>query len=155
MTKRSFLLIAAFGLLASLAFTAPSHAGTVYTVDSTVYVLAGHATDVTETFSAAVSGPVTVTSTTLSVIGSPTVSGSNVTFNFASVGVGFYTLDYTLTGGPGLLGLGGTLSGTGAHQGGAAVLVTSVPEPTSVALLGIGMTGFLAFRRLFKRRAVV
>jgi len=30
----------------------------------------------------------------------------------------------------------------------------SVPEPTSMALLGIGMTGFLAFRRLFKRTSV-
>jgi len=31
---------------------------------------------------------------------------------------------------------------------------TIVPEPTSIALLGIGMTGFLAFRRLFKRISV-
>ena len=29
-----------------------------------------------------------------------------------------------------------------------------VPEPTAFALLGIGMTGFLAFRRHFKRTSV-
>jgi hypothetical protein len=31
---------------------------------------------------------------------------------------------------------------------------TTTPEPASWALLGIGMTGFLAFRRLFKKHAV-
>ncbi len=30
---------------------------------------------------------------------------------------------------------------------------TTVPEPTSMALLGIGMAGFFTYRRLFKRPA--
>jgi hypothetical protein len=36
-----------------------------------------------------------------------------------------------------------------------AIEATTVPEPTSMALLGIGMTSFLAFRRFFKRSVTV
>jgi hypothetical protein len=34
------------------------------------------------------------------------------------------------------------------------IAATAVPEPTSMALLGLGMTSFLAFRRFFKRTPV-
>jgi hypothetical protein len=39
-------------------------------------------------------------------------------------------------------------------SGTTSVSSTAIPEPSSLALLGIGMTGFLAFRRLFKRPSV-
>jgi hypothetical protein len=43
---------------------------------------------------------------------------------------------------------------TDQYTGSTVITATAVPEPTSLALLGIGMTGFLAFRRCFKRPAV-
>lgn len=45
----------------------------------------------------------------------------------------------------------GNVTGFFADMTGTAA---AVPEPASIALFGIGMTGFLAFRRLFKRTAV-
>ena len=46
---------------------------------------------------------------------------------------------------------GGTLGETLSVISQGYSSTTSIPEPSSIALLGIGMTGFLAFRRLFKR----
>jgi hypothetical protein len=45
----------------------------------------------------------------------------------------------------------GVVTGFIADMTGTA---TAVPEPTSIALLGIGISGFLALRRLFKQTAV-
>jgi hypothetical protein len=45
-------------------------------------------------------------------------------------------------------------AGASALGSGFGLQQSSVPEPASLALLGIGMTGFLAFRRLFKRSSV-
>jgi len=45
--------------------------------------------------------------------------------------------------------------GVTANNAGLSLQQSAVPEPASIALLGIGMTGLLAFRRLFKRTSVV
>jgi len=159
--RRAFLFLAA-GLLASVAVSAPARAGNVlYTVTSDVVVTAGTATTATYTFTNPVFAPVTVTSTTLptpvvGVAGSP--GADNIKFTFAAAGPGSYVLDFTVESAsfPVLAGVGGTVGGGTNPQGGVVVLsiTQSVPEPASLALLGIGMTGFLAFRRFFKKTAI-
>jgi len=47
--------------------------------------------------------------------------------------------------------LGASGAGPTDQYTGSTVVTSAIPEPTSLALLGIGMTGFLALRRLFKR----
>jgi hypothetical protein len=51
-----------------------------------------------------------------------------------------------------IAGTGGSASISIVNQGFSST--GTVPEPTSLALLGIGMTGFFAFRRFFKRTSV-
>jgi hypothetical protein len=45
---------------------------------------------------------------------------------------------------------GSTITGTGSFSQAALV-----PEPASVALVGVGMSGLIAFRRLFRKRPKV
>jgi len=83
------------------------------------------------------------------LLGTLSVSGPSVapidTINFAGVNSIFVQKDIIVIGGS--LGAGVSIINQGFSSSG-------VPEPSSMALLGIGMTGFLAFRRLFKRQAV-
>jgi hypothetical protein len=163
MRKRSFLLSMASAVVASLAFATPSHAGsmTLVTTDFSFSQVPATITDVTITYTASVA-PITDFTTVSSNIGPLTESaaGSVVTINFGAISGGTATFTYE-TAAPNPVGLISIavsgLVGTPVLSSVAAVVfsstVPSVPEPTSIALLGIGMTGFLACRRLFKRTA--
>jgi hypothetical protein len=88
-----------------------------------------------------------VSSTLLETTGtSPTIydfsgykGGASLTETYTSVGANFASV----------IAHGGTISGTGAFT----EVISSVPEPSSMALFGIGMTAVIAFRRFFKRSA--
>jgi hypothetical protein len=174
MMKRSFFLSLAAGLLASLAFTTPSEAGAIVTTSLLWTGLSPAATSITLDYSAA-TGPIS----DLTLIGgSPTptpplgpgsVVGDEITLNFspgAASGFLVFTFESSVSDSIPLNMVGEiiTLNGITAQPGGQTgpstslgarlAFSTAVPEPSAFGLLGIGMTGLLAFRRLFKRVSV-
>ncbi len=65
-------------------------------------------------------------------------AGGDITLSYSKAGADFASV----------IKNGGTISGSGGF-----IQLQAIPEPASMALLGIGMTGFFAFRRFFKRMA--
>jgi len=170
MTKRSFFLTVAAGLLASVAFATPSQAASQTVTTTVSFTLAPGATgtvsDFTITYAPPIDSPpnpapgvsgLAFTSTTGITAAPPglTEASNTVSFTFNPVTSGAFVITFQTT------STSPTFTFTGFSFSGSATAVSStvgvspaVPEPTSMALLGIGMTGFLAFRRLFKRSSV-
>jgi PEP-CTERM motif len=149
MPKRSLFLSVAAGVLASLAFASPSQAGSEFL--ATFAVTAGTANEIDITYSSTITG-ITLGATTLTGV-TETFSGNTAQLKFDSASIGL--LYFTVS--PSGFTDSSDLVINSPTNGGYKFQVTpfSVPEPGSMALLGIGMTGFLAFRRLFKRNAAV
>jgi len=74
---------------------------------------------------------------------SPFAAGGNIALAYSAVGADFASV----------VAKGGTIAGSGSFTE-KVTATASTPEPTSMALLGIGLTGFIAFRRFFKRMAI-
>jgi hypothetical protein len=158
MMKCPFFAFVAAGLLASLAFATPSHAGSVLATTTAALVApAGTiSADAEITYSSAPIGPITILGTTTVTVTSSSIVGDTVTINYTPV-KGNQELDFTFLATPPISISADKLTGVvGPGPVGiiANVTTAAIPEPASIALLGIGMTGFLAFRRLFKRTTV-
>jgi hypothetical protein len=68
----------------------------------------------------------------------PFAAGGSIALTYNKVGTDFAAV----------IANGGTITGTGGFT------ELAVPEPASMALLGIGMTGIFALRRFLKRRSI-
>jgi len=163
MMKKSFFLSLAAGLLASLAFTAPSQAGSVVTTGLLFTNLSPAASTIVINYAGA--GTITNVQPELSVpIGATEALTlpNQITVTFASPASGPQAVAFTFDSttpyaiAPSVISVSNATATPGFQS-----IVTHlsfnqavVPEPASFALLGIGMTGLLAFRRLFKRTSV-
>jgi hypothetical protein len=164
MMKRSFLLAAALGLLSSFALTSSSQAGSVvtttvslgsfapptstptYTTIDYTYTGAGTITSLNAAGLAGFSSPPL---TYVAVSSLKLIAPNEVALTFlspVSIITGSFSFNSTTP-----FGVHESVGVTASAGKAANSYGPSVPEPASLALLGIGMTSFLAFRRLFKR----
>jgi hypothetical protein len=176
MRIRSSFLGGALALLATFAVATPSQAGSVLVeVHDSIFVLnsdfySNTITSVALTFTglpnSIIAGTEGFTGAFVNSMGSQPVmlslAGDTITLSTASPGVslvaGTVTFFTTVPSGDvgdltNMVGVSGVVTtSTGSLSN--SLSFSSVPEPTSMALLGIGMTSFLAFRRFFKRTPI-
>jgi hypothetical protein len=161
MTKRSLFWALSFGVLASLGFSTPSMAGLVTTdVDFSVSPTTGTASLIEVAYTPAVDPISNLTLISAGGLSGLSLSEANnaVTATFSPANATTSTLEWTFT--TSTTGVGFSFDSVGGIGPGETAMVdifiseaptSAVPEPTSIAILGIGMAGLFGFRRFFKR----
>ncbi len=169
MSKRSWFLIAAIGLLASLAFERSSQAGMANislnfsdynntpfanTISQVEFQFSGlnGITDLSFSGSALANSP--LAEATVTAV--PDAGAETVTLTFVPTSVfnvtGSISFDTTTTDSPiQLTSMTVTASADVQTHGALVITPLATPEPASMVLLGIGMAGFFAFRAVRRR----
>jgi PEP-CTERM motif len=165
MTKRSLFLTLAAGLLASMALATPSQAASTLVTENLLFgvptPLATGLTAIDFTYTGAgtisdlsLQGSLPNTAT-VKLIGTNEVEVDYSSATTAAATVFTFVSSTAFVDAPGAISVAVTTNPSGATiKEHLSFNLASVPEPSSIALLGIGMTGFLAYRRLFKRSSV-
>jgi hypothetical protein len=154
MSRRSFL----FGtlvLLAGLAAATPARAGSVITTTVNFATASPGLTEIDLTYSGV--GTLSGLTPTTFTGGTATLTGDVVALKFTTPDTGPFAFTFTMqdsTSTPASLTPTFTPSNSSLSGFGFSISQGSVPEPATLALLGIGMTGLLAFRRFFKKTSV-
>ncbi len=163
MKKRSFFMILALAGMLGLAFASPSQAGSMTLVTTTASFSITAPAGTTATGFEFEFTPIDTISdlhiVSSNLAGPPTITEplpNTILVSFSAASAGNVVFQFRTDADPTSVGanpffLTGTSDVVKTAQVNVNVSAVSAPEPSSMALLGIGVTGFLAFRRFRKR----